>query len=78
MEDYYKYPEEWGTSITDKEIPEQRNVIGNITLPPKNYGWICPKCGRVYSPITVLCHYCRKKEGTECKSSTIKDIKENE
>lgn len=23
-----------------------------------NYGWICPKCGRVYSPFTFGCDYC--------------------
>lgn len=23
-----------------------------------NYGWICPKCGRVYSPFTQMCLYC--------------------
>ena len=21
-------------------------------------GWICPKCGRVYSPFTQMCLYC--------------------
>lgn len=21
-------------------------------------GWICPKCGRVYSPTTFMCYYC--------------------
>ena len=21
-------------------------------------GWECPKCGRVYSPWTDMCHYC--------------------
>lgn len=21
-------------------------------------GWICPKCGRVYSPTTIMCLYC--------------------
>ena len=24
-----------------------------------NYGWICPKCGRVYSPFTMMCPYCK-------------------
>lgn len=27
-----------------------------------NQGWECPKCGRVYSPYTYMCHYCGKKE----------------
>ena len=22
------------------------------------YGWICPKCGRVYAPGTVMCSFC--------------------
>lgn len=22
------------------------------------HGWICPKCGRVYSPYTAICLYC--------------------
>lgn len=23
-----------------------------------NYGWICPKCGRVYAPTQTMCLYC--------------------
>lgn len=25
---------------------------------PFNQGWVCPKCGRVYSPTTPMCYYC--------------------
>ena len=25
-------------------------------------GWICPKCGRVFSPYTMMCPYCKKEE----------------
>lgn len=28
-------------------------------------GWICPKCGRVYSPYTHMCPYCGPKYGHE-------------
>ena len=24
----------------------------------KTYGWVCVKCGRVYSPSTTMCLYC--------------------
>ena len=29
-----------------------------------NYGWICPKCGSVYSPMTTECYKCNKTEDT--------------
>lgn len=35
-----------------------------------NYGWICPKCGNVYSPITMECYKCNKTEYT-ITSTTI-------
>ena len=25
---------------------------------PVVYGWVCPKCGRVYAPSTSMCCYC--------------------
>lgn len=30
----------------------------DISVEPLNYGWICPKCGRVYSPSTNQCQFC--------------------
>ena len=25
-------------------------------------GWICPKCGRVFSPFTMMCPYCKNSD----------------
>ena len=33
-------------------------------------GWECPKCGRVYSPNTLMCMYCSKQSVTR---GSIKD-----
>lgn len=32
---------------------------GKVPLFGGNYGWICPKCGRVFSPFTMMCPYCK-------------------
>lgn len=32
-------------------------------------GWVCPKCGRVYSPFTPMCFYCGD-EGNVAISTT--------
>ena len=32
-------------------------VISNYE-PPKQYGWVCPKCGAVMSPYQHSCIYC--------------------
>jgi len=32
-------------------------VISNYE-PPKQYGWVCPKCGAVMSPYQQSCIYC--------------------
>lgn len=31
---------------------------------PEQKGWICPKCGRVYSPFTQMCLYCKPNNTT--------------
>ena len=35
-----------------------------------NYGWICPICGKVYSPTYPECYSCNQRE-TEFSSTTI-------
>ena len=27
-----------------------------------NYGWVCPKCGRVFAPNQEMCLYCGQNE----------------
>lgn len=34
------------------------NLEQDISVESFNYGWICPKCGRVYSPTTRQCLFC--------------------
>lgn len=38
-----------------------------------NYGWICPKCGKVYSPATMECWNCNKTECTITSTSIAKE-----
>ena len=33
-------------------------------------GWVCPKCGRVYSPSTPMCWYCGDKQITNTPNTT--------
>ena len=80
----YTYPKDWGKTRENQneQTPlkkESVNVVGNITFTPNaSYmGWICPKCGRVYSPSILLCAYCVAKADVTCSDSTAtKDIKE--
>ena len=39
-------------------------------------GWICPKCGRVFSPRTYECHYCNSSEVV--KTSTTTELPQQE
>lgn len=38
-------------------------------------GWICPKCGRVYSPFTQMCLYCGNNN-SENTFTSAKDVLE--
>lgn len=35
-----------------------------------NYGWICPKCGRVFSPFTMMCPYCNNGDNVVTYTTT--------
>lgn len=37
---------------------------------PISYGWVCCKCGRVYSPTQMMCLYCPTKEVLTNSTST--------
>lgn len=40
-------------------------------------GWICPKCGRVYSPFTQMCLYCRNGNSYTTDINTHTEEKRN-
>lgn len=37
-----------------------------------NYGWICPKCGRVYAPSQEMCLYCGGTQDEKVSRDTMK------
>lgn len=47
MKNYTRSPVQTNSVIY--EFPVQRELV---------MGWVCPKCGRVYSPYTPMCLYC--------------------
>ena len=61
--------------INDKILDKISNIKGlsediNIVNTPKKedkggglMGWVCPKCGRCYSPFTSMCPYCNGING---------------
>lgn len=53
------------TNLASQLVKEESSTVNPI-LPQDNLfvnkGWQCPICGRVYSPSTPMCFYCRNKE----------------
>lgn len=39
-------------------MKQESSVINPYNGMFEQQGWICPKCGRVYSPFTQMCLYC--------------------
>lgn len=49
----------------ERDIPVLDMAIEALRMPvPKQYGWVCPICGRGLSPFTVVCP-CNNGKGWE-------------
>ena len=51
---------------------QELNAINPFNGMLGQQGWICPKCGRVFSPSTPMCLYCGKETSTATSSSIEK------
>lgn len=55
---------------------QELNAINPFNGMLGQQGWICPKCGRVFSPSTPMCLYCDKETSTVTSSNIQKFIEE--
>lgn len=48
------------TALEAVKMAREENKVSSIKNPGifGQQGWICPKCGRVYSPFTSMCSFC--------------------
>lgn len=58
-------------------VPNESSDYGQIGHVVPNgffgqHGWICPKCGRVYSPFTMMCPYCKGTDGFEVTAQGLR------
>lgn len=54
LDTFTEKPTQFNTPIN---TPQPNGIFGT-------HGWVCPKCGRVYSPYQSMCLYCRNEEYT--------------
>lgn len=53
------------TDLANQLLKEESSAVNPILHQNNLFvkkGWQCPICGRVYSPTTPMCFYCRNKE----------------
>lgn len=43
-----------------------------LTITPQ--GWVCPTCGRVYSPYTPMCYYCGREQKTTTYTTNTENV----
>ena len=53
-------------------MKEESSAINQYNGMFGQQGWICPKCGRVYSPFTQMCLYCKPNNTTN--TSNLGDL----
>ena len=53
---------------------QELNAINPFNGMLGQQGWICPKCGRVFSPSTPMCLYCGKETSPATSSNIEKYI----
>ena len=58
--------EKENVGMSDKTAATKEQHIADS---PK-YGWVCPKCGKVYAPDVKECEHCNQKGGKNSNTSS--------
>lgn len=56
------------TSLSQQHTPCADRAIDRMFA---QKGWVCPKCGRVYSPSTQECFYCNNQNAQSGATTTL-------
>ena len=57
-------------SLYSCSFPENDEITGNVKITTNKYGWICPRCEKVYSPDVKECWRCNNKDEETATSTT--------